>query len=290
MASSTLYINKPSKDTPNCSNNTCISLTDPVGCGKIGARKSRELVREQLKDYCLLMLGAPVVEIELDQQNLDAAVDMAMMVFEEYAPSEYFNYYVFRTTPGVSVYKMPPDVGLIRNVYYKETGDFGFQGSDIGGALPIEYYYPGGAYSSIQGGLIDPTQPLWGNAGSWALYKGYEYMYTNMSSQIGGWEWIDGLCNIKLYPIPCRTSCVSVHYLQKKYDFKQVNYALMSGAYAFARIILGRIRSKYTQLPGPQGGVQLDGQALLAEGNADLKEWMQDLIKKWGDLMGPTYG
>ena len=54
-------------------------------------------VIEQIKDYVLLMLGAPVIQIELDQQQLDACVDLSLQVLEEYAPREYFQFYIFNT-------------------------------------------------------------------------------------------------------------------------------------------------------------------------------------------------
>jgi hypothetical protein len=289
-ASNTLFISRPTKDMAmqaQC-NNTCLGLTDPVGCGKISSRKSREKVREQIKDYVLLMLGAPVVKVELDDQNLDAAVDLALQVFEDYAGMEYFNYYVFNTEPGKSVYTMPADVGMIRNVFYKKQPSLTFNASDLGGALPIEYYYPGGSYASIQGGLLDPNQPIYGRMGEWVLYKQYEQMYSRLSSQIGGWEWIDGFCNIKLYPIPCRCQAVIVHYLQKKPDFKQVTQAMQEGALVFAKMMLGRIRSKYKSLPGPNGGVQLDGDQLVQEAREEKKEWEERLIYRFGDILPIT--
>lgn len=48
------------------------------------------------------------------------------------------------------------------------------------------------------------------------------------------------------------------------------------GALALAKIMLGRIRGKYKNIPGP-GDVTLDGTSLLKEGNADLVEWKEAL-------------
>jgi hypothetical protein len=283
----TLFIGRPTSDNNSCSSlNTVEGITNQVDI-PLPTRPNRERVREQIKDYVLLNLGAPVVKIELDQQNLDGAVDFALQVYEDYCGREHYTYYTFLTVPGQSVYKMPDDVGLIRNVYYKKQGNFGFQGSDLGGALPIEYFYPGGAYASAQGGLIDPTQPMWGRMGEWVLYKQYEQMYTRISSQIGGWEWIGGLNHVKLYPIPCKSVWVSVQYLQKRPDFKQVTEGMQTGALAFAKIMLGRIRSKYQSLPGPQSGIQLDGQILLTEGREDLKVWREELLTRYGDVQLP---
>lgn len=281
----TLYLKMPTHDVSNCSKGSNLGVSDPLDIGKLSPRPNRGKIRGQLKDYILLMLGAPVVTIELDEQQLDAAVDLALQVLEEWAPMEYFRYYVFQTQPGVSIYTMPPDVGYIRNVYYKQTGEFAFQSSDLGGAIPIEYFYPGGAYASIQGGLIDPMQPIWGRGGEWSLYKGYEQMYSRLASNIGGWEWVGGYQNIKLYPIPYRNHRVVVHYLQKNNDWGRVQQVMQEGALAYAKIMLGRIRSKIKNPPGPNGGVQLDGEALLTEGLQEKKDWEERLITRYGDCL-----
>lgn len=267
--------------------NSCGTSFGPVD-RNIGPRKKREKVREQIKDYVLIMLGAPTVKVELDSQALDLAVDMALEIYEDFAPRDYFDYYVFNTTAGKSVYKMPDDIGIIRNVFYKEQGTFAFQATDLDGAIPVEYFYPGGAYASIQGGLIDPIQPIWGRMGEWVLYKQYEQMYSRVSSNIGGWEWVSDHGYIKLYPIPCRCSKVIVHYLQKCKDWTQANQAMREGAEAFARIILGNIRGKYTQIPGPGGGMQLDGDYQRQLGEEKKEKWMEHLLTRYGDLLPIT--
>jgi hypothetical protein len=284
----TLAVNRPSMTnmaSVQC-NSTCSELghADPLNKSKLGPRRQREKVREQIKDYCLHMLGAPVVKLELDAQNLDFAVDQAMKIFEDYAGREYFQYYVFDSVPGKSVYQMPDEVGIIRNVFYKEVGSYAFQASDLGGSIPIEYFYPGGSYNSIQGGLIDPIQPIWGRAGEWTLYKQYEQMYSRMSSALGGWEFLGGLNSIKLYPVPYRIQKVMVHYLQRNKDWGEVTQAIQEGSLTYAKEILGRIRSKYQSVPGAGGSVALDGSTLLQEAREDRQKWFEDLIYKFGDL------
>jgi hypothetical protein len=65
---------------------------------------------------------------------------------------------------------------------------------------------------------------------------------------------------------------------------------MQEGALAFTKIILGRIRSKISNPPGPNGGVQLDGQAILQEGLQEKKEWEEKLLNKFGDILGPSWG
>jgi len=267
-------------------NSSCSALghADPLNKSRLGPRRQREKVREQIKDYILHMLGAPVVKLELDAQNLDFCVDQAMKIFEDYAGREYFQYYVFDSVPGKSVYTMPDEVGIIRNIFYKEVGNYAFQASDMGGAIPIEYFYPGGSYNSIQGGLIDPIHPIWGRMGEWTLYKQYEQMYSRTSSALGGWEFLGGLNSIKLYPVPYRVQKVMVHYLQRNKDWGEVTQAMQEGALTYAKEVLGRIRSKYQSVPGAQGAVAMDGSTLIQEAREDRQKWFEDLIYKFGDL------
>jgi len=115
-------------------------------------------------------------------------------------------------------------------------------------------------------------------------------LYSRASSNIGGWEFVGGLKNIKIYPTPYRVHGVIVHYLQKNKDWGEITQAMQEGALTYAKEILGRVRSKYGNPPGPNGGVQLDGQALLQEAREDRKQWMEDLIYKFGDIPPITLG
>lgn len=285
----TLAIGRPSADKMSalatCASCSDLGHADPLNKHELGPRRKREKVREQIRDYILHMLGAPVLKIELDEQNIDFCIDQALKIVEDYAPREYFTYYTFNTVPGKSVYELPPDVGYVRNVFYRETGNFAFQASDLDGAIPIEYFYPGGSYASIQGGLIDPVQPIWGRMGEWVLYKQYEQMYSRVSSGLGGWEWVNGYRHIKLYPIPHGSQKVIVNYLQKYKDWEEVTQAMQEGALTYAKEILGRIRSKFASVPGPGGGMQLDGQNLLQEAKEERQKWFEDLIYKFGDFL-----
>ncbi|RDJ35480.1 MAG: hypothetical protein DWQ19_11735 [Crenarchaeota archaeon] len=283
----TLAIGRPTQEQIQamaCSA-TYKGTTDVSPCNRpgLGPRPKREKVREEIRDYILHMLGAPAIRLELDEQNIDFCINQALKIVEDYAPTDYFSYYTFITTPGKSVYELPPDVGYVRSVEYKQVPRFSFKASDLDGAIPVEYFYPGGTYASIQGGLIDPIQPIWGRAGEWILYKQYERMYSRVSSNEGGWEWIGGYRHIKLYPVPCAPQRVGVHYLPKCKDWEEVTQAMQEGSLTYAKEILGRVRGRIKNPPGPGGGIQLDGAELLQEAREDRKQWFEDLIYKFGE-------
>lgn len=285
----TVYIPRP---TPTSAQQACggcgsLGVSDPIGIN-LSPRRNREKVRDQIRTYVLSMLGAPAIKLELDEQQIQIAIDLALQVFEDYAPAEYYQWYTFFTTPGQSVYKMPDDVGFIREIAYKETANYAFSASDLGGVIPLEYM-GAGAYGSIAGG-INPQQPVWGKMGEWVLYKQYESMYNRVSGQEGGWEWLGGFNHIKLYPVPYRVYSVNVRYLQRKPDFTQVTQAMQEGALAFARIMLGEIRTKIMNPPGPNGGIQLNGERMLEQGHKEKEEWEERLISRFGDLLSIRWG
>jgi hypothetical protein len=285
-ARSTLYLGVGNQGScrPACAD---IGPADCIDSNKLSPRRSRGIVIQQLKDYCQLMLGAPVITLELDEQQLDLAVKNTLKIMEYYAPQEYFRYYTFPATPGKSIYAMPPDVGYIRQVSYREMAEYSFQAADLGGSIPIEYFAPGGG--GLAPGMIDPIQPIWSRAGEWAVYKGYERMFSRMSSGIGGWEFVSGYRHIKLYPIPHRAFSVVVHYMQRCNDWDEVTMCMQEGALAHAKMMCARIRSKYASLPGPGGGLQLDGDKLLQEGLDEYKQWKEDLIYRYGGPLSITF-
>lgn len=290
----TLIIPRPTLDAaakvasaPNCNQ---LSPTLCQDSNLLSPRVKRGKVREQVKDFIMLSLGAPVVDLELDIQQLDLCVDYALQMFEYYAPREYFSYYTFRTVAGQSVYSLPPDIGYVRHVFFRETSQYLFSAADLGGTIPLDYFYPGGSYSSGSAGLINAFTPVFGRVSDWTLFKSYEQQFSKYSSAIGGWEFVDDYSNIKLYPVPYLCVEVIVHYLQKNKDWACVNPAMMKGSLAWAKQILGRIRSKFKNIPGPQGGIVLDGDQLLQEGIQEWKEFMDEIVTRYGDLPYISYG
>jgi hypothetical protein len=63
---------------------------------------------------------------------------------------------------------------------------------------------------------------------------------------------------------------------------------LQDYALAFCKTILGQARGKFASIAGPQGGTQLNGAALMAEGQAEMEKLEEDL-KNYVDGSTPLY-
>ena len=246
-------------------------------------RYNREKIRGEIADYIILMLGGPVIDLELDQQQLSLGVDEALRMFEEWAPQSYFEYYTFDTQPGVASYEMPCDVGLIRQVYY--TAQSCDAASQLGGSMPLGWigdtgYGAGGLAWGAWG--YNRWQPYWGFAGEWVLFKQYEDMFERTSGRNGAWEFVESDHKIKLYPTPqVAGGQATVHYLQRQKDWSEVHQFMNEYGLALCKIMLGRIRGKYSQIVSPGQGITLDAQQLLQEGREEKLQLEKDLIYKW---------
>jgi hypothetical protein len=259
---------------------------------KIGPRPNRERVRGEIADYILLMLGAPVLDIELDRQQITLAVDEALRIFEEWAPASYFQYYTFETNAGQSVYELPCDIGIIRNV--EHLGRECDASSQLGGGQTLGWigdtgYGAGGLAWGSWG--YNRHQPFWGNAHEWVMFKQYEETFERLSGRNGGWEFFQDTHTLKIYPVPnLGGGTVTIHYLQKKKNWPEVHDWMNNYGLCLAKIMLGRIRSKYSNIVSPGGGVTLDGQNLLTEGLQEKKDLEKDLIYRWNEPIPMVLG
>jgi hypothetical protein len=272
----------------------------------LSARPNRDVVREEIADYILLSLGAPVVRIELDRQQLTLCVDEALKRFEEHAPKSSFDNYYFDTVAGQGRYKLPCDVGIIRRVDFRPAGQCngGYGGAmGLGGASGLSipfagsFYYPSGSFGGVYGGATrgygsaGMHSHFHANIGEWVLVQSYQELFTRISSGEPSWEIASGNTLI-IYPTPRRGSMtVVVNYLQRMRDWPEANSWMKDYALAHAKEILGRIRSKFDRYVSPGGGVTLDGQALLAEAQQEKERLGESLRTNYSiDHMLPTVG
>ena len=60
--------------------------------------------------------------------------------------------------------------------------------------------------------------------------------------------------------------------------------SMAEGALIYAMKMLAEIRSKYQNIPGPQGGVVLNGNDMMQRALQAEEKWLEKLLYRWGDL------
>ena len=269
--------------------------------GVILNRKRREAVREEISDWVLAFLGAPKVNVELDKQQLSIAIDDAMKVYEENAPRSEYQYCVFQTSPGINRYKLSDDIGLISSVTFRSTSGLGSLngagGVDLGlsgGMAPWagSFYYNtiGHGYSNTAGGFPSRNSPIYANVGEWNLLSGYMQLFQRVSGREPSWE-MAADNSIIITPCPLDVKNVVVHYLQRKRDWHEAHTWIKKYALANAKEMLGRVRSKFDKFVSPNGGVSMDGSALLSEAFNEREKLMELIRDSNGvEFMIPYFG
>ena len=102
------------------------------------------------------------------------------------------------------------------------------------------------------------------------------------------WEYVRSERKIRIYPMAVPAS--SGGYVHYSYVSKDIDYDAMTPseqlyylrwAEAEAKKVLGRIRSKYGNLPGPGDNVEIaDGQTLLEEAKEEMMTIMEEVKQK----------
>lgn len=238
-----------------------------AGKNKIGYASREELIKS-----LQLRLGDGMVDIELDREHYDNAIDLALARYRQLSSGsvEESNLFI-QTTPGVTEYQLPQEVMEVRRLWRTGTGtnnssgmvfdpyDAAFnnlymlQAGQVGGMAVFDAF---GQYKETMGRLF-----------------GAEYNFLwNRNTKI-----LKLLRNINV----AESVMVTIYnFVPEEVLLKDVYASNWLSSYSLAesKIALGEARGKYTSgLPGAGGGIQLNGDALKTEGREDKEKLDQQI-------------
>ncbi len=231
--------------------------------------------RQKIVDYCKLMLGDGMVDVELDPSHYNIAIDRSLNYFRSRSSNAVEESYAFLTIEvDRNDYTLPTEVMNVRQIFRRSIGSR--SGGGQGGTLFEPFNL---AYSNTY--LLTAT-----NMGGLATY----YAFASYQKQVGkmfGSE-INFTFNrttkkLTLMQRPRSEEEVLLWVYNYRPDFNLMqdpfaNQWLKDYSLAVCKIMLGEAREKFAQIASPQGGTQLNGAALKGEGKADLERLENDLI------------
>lgn len=223
--------------------------------------------REDLIKSLRSRLGDGMVDVELDREHYDTAIDLSLGKYRQLSSGSVEESVIFlQTQPGVTEYTLPDEVQEVRRLYRRGIG------TNSGG-----------------GTNFDPFDVAFNN------------MYMLQAGQIGGLAVFDAFAQYKEtigrvfgsdYNFLWNRNTKVLKILRNVNHDEEVAigvynfipesillgdlYAsqwLASFALANCKLMLGEARSKYASgLPGAGGAIQLNGADLKAEGKAEIDE------------------
>lgn len=231
--------------------------------------------RQQVIDYVQAMLGAGMVDVELDPIHYNTAIDRALNKFRQRSSNSVEESFAFLTLEvDQNNYVLAPEIENVRRIYRRSIGSR--TGGGDGGSLFEPFNL---AYANTY--LLTST-----NMGGLATYFAFA-SYQKLVGKMFGSE-INFIFNStsKLLTIDQRPRgpeevLLWIDNYRPDFNLLEDRFAgqwLKDYSLATCKIMLGEAREKFSTIASPQGGTQLNGAALKAEGKAEIDMLEQDLI------------
>lgn len=227
--------------------------------------------RQELINSIQLRLGVGEIKVHMNNKQYDYCVTRALKVYRQRAESSQEESYGFLTLKQEEQsYTLPDETMEIRKILRKGYSATASKGAEIDPfALSHQNLYL--LQAGRTGGLL-----------TYELYHGYLETAGKMFGQHIGFDW------------DSRTKKLIVHQAVRHDEEvllwlwnKVPEEVLLSDTYANpwiedwalaeAKEIEGQIRSKYSQIAGPQGGTTLNGVDLLSQAQMEKEKLLTDL-------------
>lgn len=235
--------------------------------------------RDEVISYIQRSLGYPKSCVELDASNFDAAVEEAEIWMA--AHLGIMREIEIDVTPGVTDYDLPSDCSEVVEVIY--PGAYG----NIPMAFPIEgldqYYMgqwmrSGARYGGMNSTIMQQLQHIETTRRTLGADPLYEWRVQGRKLHIG--------------KVGSAGRAI-VRYGSNQIDYDYLNiqqlHMLRRYAHAQAMMILGRIRSKFSEVPASGSKVTLNGDALIASAENEIA-LLDEKIKNFQAPLGFTTG
>lgn len=249
---------------------------------------AEETPRDKLIKEIKLRLGDGMIDVELDPEHYNLAIDRAIEVFRSRSDGAVEESYVFlQTQVDVQEYTLPQDVLNIRRVYRRGVG-----GGNIGTGTNFDPFDV--AFQNTY--LINA-----GVVGGLANYDAFTQYKETLNRIFGGEYDFTFNTNTKVLKLLRKISIsedimMQVSNLVPEQSLLQNEYTrpwMADWSLAESKMMLGEARSKYSSgLPGPGGAVQLNGEALKSEAMTDKERLlvaitnMEEGNKNYGFVIG----
>ena len=234
---------------------------------------------EQLKDWVYIKLGAPLLTVELTDEQLNSCIADALAVYTKYAyvPEKYLVVNLKFYKPGKGLDLTPFKVMQVDDVAFQRDNIFGMTNDMFFG--PYAFFGQG------------PGSPMFGLGngnwvGSWVSYHNMHEFFDLTKRMLGSqpdWLYDKTTKHMKLMPEPLFAAGKKDHYILLTCTCEQPIEEYFGNEYvrrlvlAEAKILLGTIRKKFQNI-NLTGGASIDT-SIGDEGKEEKQQIMENIIK-----------
>lgn len=231
--------------------------------------------RQKVVDYCKLMLGDGMVDVELDPAHYNIAIDRALNKFRQRssnAVEESFGFLMIEVDKND--YILPQEVTNVRQIFRRSIGSR--SGGGQGGTLFEPFNL---AYSNTY--LL--TSSNMGGLATYYAFASYQKQVGKMFGSDINFTFNKTTKKLTIMQRPRSEEEVLLWLFNYRPDFNLLqdpfaNQWLKDYSLATCKMMLGEAREKFNQIASPQGGTSLNGTALKGEGKAEMETLEMDLV------------
>jgi hypothetical protein len=243
--------------------------------------------RDEMIEQIQLRLGAGMVDVELDPQHYEAAVNISMRFYRQRSTNAQIEAFIFMEVQReVSTYTLPKEIQEVRDVLRNSTN--GQAGTYF---EPFSANFVNNIYM-----LQNPGGSGLGGSGTGALAS-YDFAASlqKLTGRMFGREvkftWDSSTKKITFQRKFNANEEIGLHvYMARDEESLLEDYYarpwIEDMATAQCKMMLGQGRGKFQSYAGPQGGITLNGAELKQEAQAEMDKLMEDLKNGIDGSMG----
>ena len=225
--------------------------------------------RQSTVEYIKTLLGGSMIDVELDPKDYNIAIDRALAKYRQRSANSVEESWAFLTLEqDVNEYTLSQDVMEVRDVFRRSIG------SRTGGGDTGSLFEPFNlAYSNTY--LLSSSNM--GGLATYYAFASYQKMVGKMFGSYIQFTWNAATKKLTIQQRPRGEETVLIwcyNYRPEFVLFSDPYSGIWIKDYAVAqsKVILGEAREKFQTIASPQGGTQLNGAALKAEGLAAMEK------------------
>lgn len=234
-----------------------------------------EELKQEVYKYCRTLLGDGMIDIELDPEHYETALQRSLGVFRQRSDNAVEESFMFLyLAEDQNEYILPKEVQQIRQIFRRSVG------SRTGGGSGGTVFEPFNlAYTNTY--LLSSTNM--GGLATYELFSQYQELIGKMFGSFINFTWNPQSRKLVIHQRPRGDEMVMLMAYNTKPDFAILEdvYAgqwIKDYTLANCKMMLGQAREKFATIAGPQGGTALNGASLKAEATADIERLTQELI------------
>lgn len=228
--------------------------------------------REQFIRQIQLMLGADMVDLELDPDHYHTAITLSVDKIRQRSDGALEEQDLFLTLqPDTNEYTLPQEVQEVRRLYRRGVGAYSNGGANFD---PID----GAFHNSL---MLQANQS--GGLATWDFYNQFLETAERVFASQYNFLFYNSTKTLKLVNKPRAQEDVVIRCWTTKHEDALLEdpYSgpwVRSHAMALCKHMLGQARSKYPGgFPGPGGAVTLNGDALMSEAMNEIEKLDEEL-------------